>query len=86
MDILNFNHVRLGKFPLSFDVQKECGHSEYAISAGFHLYDSKHGFARAEFRYLYYEYRLFLFRWKDQKVPSDWEGSELIWSIELRQE
>ena len=86
MDILNFTHVRLGKFPLSFDVQKECGHSEYAISAGFHVYNNKHDFARAEFRCLDHEYRLFLFRWKDQKVHSLWENSELIWSIELRQE
>ena len=84
MDIQNFDAVRLGQFPLSFDVQKECGHVEYAISAEFYAYPNDNGPCRIEFRRRGYYYRMFLFRWHDQSVPKEWDGIELIWSMDIR--
>lgn len=83
MDILNFDSIRLGNFPLSFDVQKEDGHCNYGISVGFYVYQNHdNSIVRAELRKISNEYRLFLFRYNDQEVPGYWMNAEIVWCYE----
>ena len=51
VDIQNFDRIRIGRFPISFDIQKEAVHSCYAISAGVHLYNHPDSPAKIELRY-----------------------------------
>lgn len=83
MDIQNFDRVRLGQFPLCLDIQKECGHSEYGLSASFWVYPGAKGISRVELRKGEHEYRLFLLRWEDQEVPEPWKDNELLWSLDI---
>ena len=86
MQIVDFQptSIRVGRWPVSVDVQCEADHSDNGISATFHtqrLVTVRDHQPHVEIRKLKHDIKVFAWKWDGHPpITGRWADSELIWT------
>ena len=88
MDIKNFQGTRIcvGTFPISFSIQAEAEHCNYAVSATFYPFCTTGYGGYTELREKDDTMKLFLWKFPDHEpITGHWADARIVWTNDPRQ-